>query len=164
MCKGSNNHSQLYALKLIPCFGQFSQIFKTKFSVQTLISQPNMNQIKCFIDHDLSWLTVNQKQIPILEIKDLVFMLRSIKQRAFFDSQCRSCYSLAFCWKNFKRGGGGVKDVRPLFFKTLDYYLYFFFVFVKILGRGNKALGGGGAKVVYRWSPLRPHLQRSVEN
>ena len=60
MCKSSNiciiSFIQL-ARKLILClspvFGRFSQIFKTKFLVQALISQQNMNQIKRFIDQNL---------------------------------------------------------------------------------------------------------------
>ena len=52
----------------------FLQIFKTTFLVRTLISQPNMNEIKN-----------ESKKNRMLEIKDLVFMSSSIKQRAFFD-------------------------------------------------------------------------------
>ena len=77
-----------FALKLMPCFRRFSKIFTTNFLVQTLISQPNVNQIKRFMDQNLSWLVnCKLKTGPILEIKDLLFMLRSIKQRAFLMTQ-----------------------------------------------------------------------------
>ena len=66
VCKSSNMQSYLcptqtkiYTL----LFDRFSKIFKTKFLIQTLISQPNMNQIKPFVDQNLSWLIVNQKQL-----------------------------------------------------------------------------------------------------
>ena len=73
------------APKLISCFGRFSQILKTKFLVETLISQPNLNQISHFMDQNLSWLIVNRKQFQFWKSK-IFFTLRSIKQRAFFDS------------------------------------------------------------------------------
>ena len=44
-------------------FGRFSQVFKTSFLVQTLISQPTINQIKPFMDQNLSLLIVNWKQL-----------------------------------------------------------------------------------------------------
>ena len=46
--------------KLIPFYGQFLQILKTKFLVQTLISQRIMSLIKCFTDQNLSQLTQNR--------------------------------------------------------------------------------------------------------
>ena len=40
--------------KLTPCFWPISEIFKPKFSVQILISQPNINQITRLMDQNLS--------------------------------------------------------------------------------------------------------------
>ena len=79
--------SSLYQ-SLLSVFGQFSQIFKTKVSVQTLISQCKyINQIKGFVDRYLDKLThCESKTTVILKIKDLIFMLHSIKPWAFFDS------------------------------------------------------------------------------
>ena len=44
-----------------PVFGRFSQILKTKFLVQTLVSQPNMKLIERFMDQNLSTLTQGRK-------------------------------------------------------------------------------------------------------
>ena len=55
------------------------------FFVQTLISQLNVSaKLRIKICSELAHCEL--KTIPILEIKDLVFMLRSNKQRGFFDS------------------------------------------------------------------------------
>ena len=77
-----------YTKVRVPCFGQFSQIFKTKFLVQTLVSQPNVSaKLRAlWIKICSKFANCESKTIPILEIEDLAFMLRSIKQRAFFDS------------------------------------------------------------------------------
>ena len=40
--------------------------FQTRSVVQTLISQPNVNQIKHFVDQNLRWLTVNRKIYTLL--------------------------------------------------------------------------------------------------
>ena len=54
-----------------PVSGRFSQIFKTRFLVQTLISQGNINQIKRFIDQNLSWLILNRKHFQCWKSKIL---------------------------------------------------------------------------------------------
>ena len=52
-----------------------------RFLVQTLISQPNTNQIKPGSKSKLAHCKL--KRITILEIKNLVFMLCSIRQNHF---------------------------------------------------------------------------------
>ena len=56
--------------------------------MQTLISQPNiLAKLRALWIKIYSKLAhCESKTIPILEIKNLTFMLRFIKQRAFFDS------------------------------------------------------------------------------
>ena len=50
-------------------FGQFLQIFKTKFSVQTLISQRIMNLIESFTDQNLRKLTRDRKKFEFEKSK-----------------------------------------------------------------------------------------------
>ena len=45
--------------KLIPCFWPISTDSQNEVLVQTLISRPNINQIKRFMDQNLGWLIVN---------------------------------------------------------------------------------------------------------
>ena len=73
--------------KLIAWFWTIFIDFQTKFLVQTLISQSNVSA-----KFRALWIEIYRKSahcesktIPILEIKDLAFMLCSIKQGAFFD-------------------------------------------------------------------------------
>ena len=56
-------------------FGGFSQIFKTRFLAQTLVSQRNINLTERFMDQNLSSLGTENA----LKINDLVFMLCSVE-------------------------------------------------------------------------------------
>ena len=58
--------------KLILCFWPIFPFFKTRLLVQSLISLPNIKQIKRFMDQNLSWVIVNQKQFQFLKSKILL--------------------------------------------------------------------------------------------
>ena len=59
------------ASKLIPSFWPIFTDVRMKFFVQTLISQPNIDQIKRFMDQNLRWLIVNRKQFQFRKSKTL---------------------------------------------------------------------------------------------
>ena len=62
---------QLAPKLIYPVFGLFLQIFEMRFLLQTVISQPNMNEITCFMDQNLSWLIANWKQFQFWKSKIL---------------------------------------------------------------------------------------------
>ena len=70
----------------LPCF---CPIFKTRFLVQTLISQPNINQIKRFVDQNLSWLMVNRKQFQFWKSKILFSCYSPLNSEPFVYSPGR---------------------------------------------------------------------------
>ena len=67
-------------------FGRLSQIFKTRFSVQTLISQPSINQIKRSMDQNLSWLIINLKQFQFFKSEVLFPSYAPLNNEPVFDS------------------------------------------------------------------------------
>ena len=104
-----------------PIFGRVSQIFKTKLLVQTLISQPNMDQIERFMDQSLHWLIVDRK-IPTFKIGDLVFVLHFIKQQVFFDSP--GIVSTSYCLTKISiRARGSISRVFCLSFPVPFLYM-----------------------------------------
>ena len=74
------------ALKLIPCLWSTFNDFQNEAFVQTLISQPNISQINNFMDQNLSWLIINQKQYQFWKQKILFSCYALLNIEPFFDS------------------------------------------------------------------------------
>ena len=85
VCKSSNMHSWLYpaCTKIDTCFWPIFTDLQNKFLVQSLISKPNINQIKHFRDQNLSWLIVNRKQFQFMKSNILFSCYAPLNSESF---------------------------------------------------------------------------------
>ena len=96
VCKSSNMYSQLHPAgnKVDTLFWMIFTDFQYKVFSSEL--KPNMNQNLVFYRSKYKLAHCTSKTIPILKIKDLVCMLRFIKQHAFFTHSVDAWYEAPF--------------------------------------------------------------------
>ena len=98
------------AAKLMPCFWSIITDLQNEVTVQTLIFPPNINQIKRFMNQNLSWLIVNPKQFQFRKPKILFSCYAPFNSEPLLT---RPVVLVILTFRLLEGGGGGLSGPCP---------------------------------------------------